>query len=321
MTAWRLPCDGPHGNTALLHDSTAAFVDASNAVLRHARNAAPGIPQVCAGRCSSYNRCCMNPTTSAPVAPSAATNTAATTPAATPRLQLQSLSKRYGERKALNGLSLTLDAGCFAVLLGPNGAGKSTLFQVLTGLFAADAGDVRVNGHSLRSHAVAALRDIGVVFQQMSLDLDLSVLRNLRFHADLHGLPSALAAKRITDGCAAAGLSADLQRPVRELSGGNRRKVELVRALLHRPGLLLMDEPTVGLDPKSRRDLRTGVLADVRARHSSVLWATHLVEEAEAADRVIVLHKGQLLADGTPAAVAQALGGGTLEEAFIRATA
>jgi len=111
-----------------------------------------------------------------------------------------------------------------------------------------------------------------------------------------------------------------LTRPARELSGGNRRKVELVRALLHRPGLLLMDEPTVGLDPKSRRELRLGVLADVRARASSVLWATHLVEEAETADRVLVLHKGQLLADGTPAEVATALGGGTLEEAFIRAT-
>jgi len=237
-----------------------------------------------------------------------------------PRLQIEALTKRYGDRAALNQLSFTLDAGCFAALLGPNGAGKSTLFQVLTGLFAADAGEVRVDGHSLRSDAVSALRHIGVVFQQMSLDLDLSVQRNLRFHADLHGLPRALAAERITAGCEGAGLSKDLDRLVRELSGGNRRKVELVRALLHRPGLVLMDEPTVGLDPKSRRDLRNAIHDDVRQRGSSVLWATHLVEEAEAADRVLVLHKGQLLADGTPAEVAAALGGGSLEEAFIRAT-
>ena len=240
---------------------------------------------------------------------------------ARPRLQIDALAKRYGERRAIDGLSLTLQPGCFAVLLGPNGAGKSTLFQVLTGLFAADAGELRVDGHSLRNNAVKALAHIGVVFQQMSLDLDLSVQRNLRFHADLHGLPRTLAAERIAAGCEAAGLTPDLNRPVRELSGGNRRTVELVRALLHRPGLLLMDEPTVGLDPKSRRDLRQGVLADVRSRASSVLWATHLVEEAEAADRVLVLHKGKLLADGTPAGVAAALGGGTLEEAFIRATA
>ena len=237
-----------------------------------------------------------------------------------PRLSIQSLTKRYGERAALAGLSLTLDGGGFAALLGPNGAGKSTLFQVLTGLFVADEGEVRVAGHSLRHDAVAALRHIGVVFQQMSLDLDLSVERNLRFHADLHGLPRAVATQRIADDCATAGLAADLERAVRELSGGNRRKVELVRALLHRPGLLLMDEPTVGLDPKSRRDLRQRLHDDVRARGSSVLWATHLVEEAEAADRVLVLHKGKLLADGTPADVATALGGGTLEEAFIRAT-
>ena len=237
-----------------------------------------------------------------------------------PRLQIDQLTKRYGARAALDGLSLRLQPGCFAALLGPNGAGKSTLFQVLTGLFAADAGAALVDGHNLRGSAVAALRHIGVVFQAMSLDLDLSVARNLRFHADLHGLPRALATQSIADDCAAAGLTNDLQRPVRELSGGNRRKVELVRALLHRPGLLLMDEPTVGLDPKSRRDLRQRLHDDVRARGSSVLWATHLVEEAEAADRVLVLHKGKLLADGTPAEVAAALGGGTLEEAFIRAT-
>ena len=238
----------------------------------------------------------------------------------TPRLSIDHLSKRYGERGALQSLSLSLAPGCFAALLGPNGAGKSTLFQVLTGLFSADQGDVQVEGHSLRHAAVAALRHIGVVFQSMSLDLDLSVERNLRFHADLHGLPRRVATERIAAGCAAAGLGDDLGRLVRELSGGNRRKVVLVRALLHRPGLLLMDEPTVGLDPKSRRDLRKALHDDVRQRGSSVLWATHLVEEAESADRVLVLHKGQLLADGTPAEVVAALGGGTLEEAFIRAT-
>ncbi|OYU98750.1 MAG: ABC transporter ATP-binding protein [Burkholderiales bacterium PBB5] len=219
-------------------------------------------------------------------------------PSTTPRLQIEALTKRYGDRAALKGLSLTL----------------------LTGLFMADEGEVRVDGHSLRGSAVAALRHIGVVFQAMSLDLDLSVRRNLRFHADLHGLPRAVQAERIATACQAAGIDKDLDRPVRELSGGNRRKVELVRALLHQPSLVLMDEPTVGLDPKSRRELRATVLADVRQRGSSVLWATHLVEEAEAADRVLVLHKGQLLADGTPGDVAAALGGGTLEEAFIRAT-
>jgi ABC-2 type transport system ATP-binding protein len=237
-----------------------------------------------------------------------------------PQLVIEGLVKRYGERVALDGLSVNLEAGAFTVLLGPNGAGKSTLFQLLTGLFVADAGDASVAGHSIRRHAVAALRHIGVVFQQMSLDLDLSVARNLQFHADLHGLPRALARQRIAEGCARLGIGGDLARQVRELSGGNRRKVELVRALLHRPSLLLMDEPTVGLDPKSRRDLLLAIRADINAHRTAVLWATHLVEEAADADRVLVLHRGKLLADGTPTAVANQLGGGALEEAFIRAT-
>jgi ABC-2 type transport system ATP-binding protein len=173
---------------------------------------------------------------------------------------------------------------------------------------------------SLRKNARHALAQIGVVFQQSSLDLDLSVVRNLQFQADLHGMPRALAAERVAAGAERFGLRAELGRRVRELSGGNRRKVELVRALLHRPGLLLMDEPTAGLDPQSRRALVDGVRAEVRQRGATVLWATHLVAEAEQADRVLVLHRGELLADGEPAQVAARLGGPTLEAAFVRAT-
>jgi ABC-2 type transport system ATP-binding protein len=239
----------------------------------------------------------------------------------TATLRVDNLTKRYGTRTALDGVSLMLAPQCLAVLLGPNGAGKSTLFQLLTGLFVPDGGTIEVAGLSMRRAATRALRHIGVVFQQMSLDLDLTVRRNLLFHADLHGLPRASATARIIDGCNAAGLGSDLDRAARELSGGNRRKVELVRALLHQPALLLMDEPTVGLDPKSRRDLQATVRADVAARGTTVLWATHLVEEATLADRVLVLHKGKLLADGNPADVGHALGGGTLEDAFLRATA
>jgi ABC-2 type transport system ATP-binding protein len=243
-----------------------------------------------------------------------------TPPTQPPMLAVSQLVKRYGSTAALGGLSLQLPAGQWAVLLGPNGAGKSTLFQVLTGLFAADEGEVVVAGLPLRTQATRALAHIGVVFQAMSLDLDLTAHRNLRFHAALHGLPRVLAEQRIAAGAAALGIVADLPRPARELSGGTRRKVELVRALLHEPALLLMDEPTVGLDPASRRDLLAAVRADITRRGTTVLWATHLVAEAEAADRVLVLHQGTLLADGAPAVVAERLGGGTLEQAFIRAT-
>ena len=236
-------------------------------------------------------------------------------------LRTAGLTKRYGKKAALQSLTLDVAAGQFVALLGPNGAGKSTLVQVLTGLFAADEGEVEVAGHSLRSAPTAALRHIGVVFQQVSLDMDLSIRRNLLFQADLHGLPRRVARERIDEGCARLGIEPNLDRKVRELSGGNRRKVELVRANLHRPAVLLMDEATVGLDPKSRQDLLAALHGDVRERGVCVLWATHWVEEAANADRVLVLHKGSLLADGTPAAVTQALGARTLEAGFIARTA
>jgi ABC-2 type transport system ATP-binding protein len=235
-------------------------------------------------------------------------------------LRIDALTKRYGERVALKALSFAVPKGQFVALLGPNGAGKSTLFQVLTGLFAADEGTVEVAGHSLRTAATRALRQLGVVFQQISLDLDLSVRRNLLFQADLQGLPRPVALERIQTGCARLGLAGELDRKARELSGGNRRKVELVRANLHQPAVLLMDEATVGLDPKSRRDLLTAIHDDVRERGVSVLWATHWVEEAADAHRVLVLHKGSLLADGSPAEVTAVLGEATLEAGFIRRT-
>jgi len=236
-------------------------------------------------------------------------------------LRVAGVVKRYGDKAALDGVSFELKRGEFTVLLGPNGAGKSTLFQVLTGLFGADGGEVMVGDVALRRSPAAALRQIGVVFQQASLDLDLSVRRNLQFHCALHGLPGALARQRIAQAAEQLGIAGELERPARELSGGTRRKVELARALLHRPALLLMDEPTVGLDPKSRRDLLQSLQDDVRERASAVLWATHLVEEAEGADRVLVLHRGRLLADAPPTEVTRQLGGATLEQAFLRATA
>jgi ABC-2 type transport system ATP-binding protein len=230
------------------------------------------------------------------------------------------LTKRYGSRAALESLSIDIAAGEFVALLGPNGAGKSTLFQLLTGLFVADEGEVEVAGHSMRTAPVAALRHIGVVFQQIALDMDLTVRRNLLFHAGLHGLPRRTAQARIAEGCARLGLEPELDRKARELSGGNRRKVELVRAALHRPSVFLMDEATVGLDPKSRQDLLAALHAEVRGRGACVLWATHWVEEALPADRVLVLHCGKLLADGTPAQVTRALGADTLEAGFIART-
>jgi ABC-2 type transport system ATP-binding protein len=236
-------------------------------------------------------------------------------------LLVKNSGKKYGAKWALQGVGFELKAGQFCALLGPNGAGKSTLFQLLTGLFVPDEGDIFIDQIDLQKYPAKALARIGVVFQQQALDLDLSVRRNLKFHADLHGLSKSVCTERIALDSASLGLDADLDRPLRELSGGTRRKVELVRALLHRPGLLLMDEATVGLDPKSRKDILNAVYHDVRHRGSAVLWATHWVEEVTNADKLLLLHQGKLIAEGSPADVTRELGGESLEQGFIKRTA
>jgi len=235
-------------------------------------------------------------------------------------LACRDVSKRYGRTQALAGVSLQVEAGEMVALLGPNGAGKTTLFQLLTGLFVADSGTVEVLGADMRRDPVRALSQLGVVFQQPALDLNLSVRASLRFHADLHGLPAAVARPRIDVLLERFGLAAAASQPARQLSGGNRRKVELLRALLHEPRLLLMDEATVGLDPASRAQLVDEVLRARAERGLGVLWATHLVDEAERAQRVVVLHRGQVRFDGTPAALCRQQDQPSLEQAFLQLT-
>lgn len=234
-------------------------------------------------------------------------------------LDARGLVKRYGDIVALQDLSLRLGRGEFCALLGPNGAGKSTLFQLLSGLFVPDAGTILIDGVDLRRDAPAALARLGIVFQQSTLDLDLSVRGNLRFHARLHGLGRSAGA-RIDAALAEAGLVDVADRACRTLSGGNRRKVELARALLHAPKLLLMDEATVGLDPAARATLLAAVHRRCREDGLAVLWATHLVEEALDAQRVLVLHRGRRLAEDTPAGLVAAHGGASLAETFLHLT-
>jgi ABC-2 type transport system ATP-binding protein len=237
-----------------------------------------------------------------------------------PALLLDNVVKTYGAIRAVDGVSLRADAGEFIALLGPNGAGKTTLFQLLSGLFAADSGRIEVMGHDMSRDPVPALARLGIVFQQPTLDLELSVTANLLFHAGLHGIPRAVAQPRIEKELARLGLAERAHDKAAQLSGGNRRRVELARALLHEPRLLLMDEATVGLDPQSRSDLIRLMLAMRAERSVAVLWATHLCDEVPDADRVIVLHRGKVLADTTPARLTAAAGAATIEEAFLAMT-
>jgi len=215
-----------------------------------------------------------------------------------PVLQATGLHKAYGTKPALKGVSLALQAGTLTALLGPNGAGKSTLLQLLTGLFNPDHGEVHILGHAMHRQPARALAHLGVVFQQSALDLDLSVQANLLYHADLHGMPRNVTLEKMTRLLTRLGLTDQVKTTARQLSGGNRRKVELVRALLHQPRVLLMDEATVGLDPPSRQQLLTTVDALCHQEGLAVLWATHLIEEVRHADRLVLLNQGQVRFDG-----------------------
>jgi ABC-2 type transport system ATP-binding protein len=235
-------------------------------------------------------------------------------------LDVTAVCKSFGNRKALDNVSLHVATGEFVALLGPNGAGKTTLFQILSGLFIADRGNAVICGADISTTPIAALSQLGIVFQQPALDLDLSVIANLQFQADLHGLARMDAKQRIASCLSRFGLSERALDTARVLSGGNRRKVELARALLTRPRLLLMDEATVGIDPASRAQIIADVKALCKEQSMAVLWATHLVDEAEGADRVVVMAKGRVRFDGLSAQLLASQECASLTDAFLRLT-
>ncbi|MDB3955151.1 ATP-binding cassette domain-containing protein [Alphaproteobacteria bacterium] len=235
-------------------------------------------------------------------------------------LNIESLSKSYGRIKALNEVSFSLAEGEYTSLLGPNGAGKTTLFQILTGLFVSEKGNVLINNYDMRNNAIKALAHIGVVFQQITLDMDLTVMENLKFHSNLHGINDKEFKKRVIVELEQVNLANRINDKVRSLSGGQKRRVELARSLLHRPKLLLLDEPTVGLDPQSRRDLLDYVIKLKEERKMAVLWATHLVDEAEKSDTVIVLNKGEIIKKDTPQNITKEYNKDTLHDAFVSLT-
>ena len=232
-------------------------------------------------------------------------------------ISVKGAAKSYGPLKALDGIDLHVDAGEMVALLGLNGAGKTTLFQLLTGLFVPDNGTIVVNGADMRRDPVGGLQGLGIVFQEATLDLDLPVSSSLYFHAGLRGMARAAAKVRMVEELERLGLRDSIGVIGRKLSGGNRRRVELARALMHDPNVLLLDEPTVGLDPAVRRGLLEYVLKLCKERGLGVLWATHLVEEAERADRVVILHRGRVVESAPPADLMRKAGKTTLSDAFL----
>jgi ABC-2 type transport system ATP-binding protein len=231
-------------------------------------------------------------------------------------LAVNNVSHSFGDRKALSGVSFEIQPGDFTVLLGLNGAGKTTLFALVTGLYHSGDGSIAVYGDDLRKRYLKALARIGAVFQQSTLDLDLTVEQNMFYHAALHGIARSVAAPRITAELERVGLADRRKDRARQLSGGQRRRVELARALIHEPALLLLDEPTVGLDIESRQFLLDHVRKLCAERGMAVLWATHLIDEADENSKVVVLHKGKVLAAGGAGAVIAGVGETTLRGAF-----
>jgi ABC-2 type transport system ATP-binding protein len=235
-------------------------------------------------------------------------------------LSVEAVSHAYGARRALAEVSFAVAPGTFAVLLGLNGAGKSTLFALITRLYATQRGRIRIFDHDVARNPGEALRILGVVFQSRTLDLDLSVMQNLMYHAALHGIGKRAARARAEEVLARVALGDRHRDKVRNLSGGQMRRVEIARALLHRPRLLVLDEPTVGLDIKARSDLIGYVRQLVAEQGIGVLWATHLIDEVTDDDQVIVLHQGRVLADGPVPRVVKDCEARDVRDAFTRLT-
>ena len=231
-------------------------------------------------------------------------------------LSVQDVRFAYGPKTALDGVSFEVERGRFCALLGPNGAGKSTLFALLTRLLVTDRGRIAVAGHDIARDPRRALSKIGVIFQQSTLDLDMSVMRNMRYFAALHGLSGRDAQMRIDAALDRLSMRERAGETVRALNGGHRRRMEIARALVHDPEVLLLDEPTVGLDAASRRAI-TDHVHDLSRAGLTVFWATHLVDEIVPGDDVVVLHRGRVLARDRAGAIA---GEGTLIEAFMAMT-
>jgi ABC-2 type transport system ATP-binding protein len=229
--------------------------------------------------------------------------------AAPPAVETEGLGRDYGDVRALDALDLRVPAGALVGILGPNGAGKTTAMLLLATLLAPTRGSARIFGCDVVRERRRARRRLGLVFQEPSVDGLLTVEENLLFAARLAGLSGASAAHAVADAMSRTGLGPRAKQPARQLSGGWRRLTDIARATLHRPDLLILDEPTVGLDPEHRDRMWSLLDAERRERGATILFSTHYLSEAEPSDRVVMLARGKVVADDPPPVLRAALGG------------
>ncbi|WP_018634202.1 ATP-binding cassette domain-containing protein [Neomegalonema perideroedes] len=232
-------------------------------------------------------------------------------------LRVEGVGHSFGRFQALRNVSFAVPRGAFAALLGVNGAGKTTLFSLITRLYDSRSGLIEAAGYDVRRQSGEALARMGVVFQSRALDLDLTLRQNLTYHAALHGISGRRARARVEEIAALVGLEEKLEARAAALSGGQQRRAEIGRALLHKPELLLLDEAAAGLDVRARTEVLALVRGLIAREGVSTLWATHQFDEIEPEDRVILLHKGEVLAQGRAADLS---GDQSLTEAFLALT-
>jgi ABC-2 type transport system ATP-binding protein len=229
-------------------------------------------------------------------------------------IEVEQLTKRYkqSETNAVDGISFAVQPGEFFTLLGPNGAGKTTTISILTTTLTPTSGTVLVGGRDVARDASAVRKSIGIIFQRPSLDLNLTAEENVRFHAVLYGLypfrpsfrlmPRAYQQK-VQELAEVLGITEDMFKPVKRFSGGMKRKLEIIRSLIHQPKVLFLDEPTTGLDPASRRSLWEYLKQSRAESGTTVFLTTHYLDEAEEADTICIINKGKIVSYGTPTQV------------------
>ncbi|HZD30774.1 MAG TPA: ATP-binding cassette domain-containing protein, partial [Candidatus Angelobacter sp.] len=226
-----------------------------------------------------------------------------------PVIQLQDLRHQYGERAALAGVSFEVRPAEIFGLLGPNGSGKTTTFRILSTLMIPSGGRALIMGHDVAKEPSRVRGEIGVVFQEQSIDIKLSAQENLMLVGHVYGLHGSALKARVSEMLVRVGLADRAKEKVETFSGGMKRRLELAKGLLHHPSVLLLDEPTTGLDPGARRDLWQYLQILRDEEHVSVLVTTHLMEEAERCDRLAIYAEGNVVALGTPAELRSEIGG------------
>jgi ABC-2 type transport system ATP-binding protein len=224
-------------------------------------------------------------------------------------VRTRALSRSFGTLRALDSLDLEVPQGQLFALLGPNGAGKSTTIAILTTLLAPSSGEASVAGWDVVTQPREVRASVGVVFQEVSLDDRLTARENLEFHAMIYGIEARGRTARIADGLASVGLASMGDRRVRTFSGGMKRRLEIARAMLHEPAILVLDEPTVGLDPQTRRTVWDQLVAIAATRKRTVFVTTHYMDEAERCDDVAIVDHGKLVARGSPRELVARAGG------------